>query len=159
MPVDDRTFLCYDALVEQHLSATRTAISNRPSAKPRPTARQSLGAAGERLAAEHLRQQGYTILETNWRSPGLGELDMVAREGEALAFVEVRTRRGRAYGTPEESITPRKQAKLAALAETYLQEHPPRPLDWRIDVVAVEMSAEGRLLRVEIIRNAVGDQS
>ena len=131
-----------------------------------PTARQSLGAAGERLAVEHLRHLGYAILETNWRSPGLGELDIVARDGPSLVFAEVRTKRGQSFGTPEESISPRKQAKLVALANTYVQQHAPPglaqalalPAPWRIDVVAVEMSAGGRLLRVEVLRNAVGEQ-
>jgi len=122
-----------------------------------PTSRQYLGQAGEHLAQTALRQQGYIILETNWRRPGLGELDIVALDGDTLAFVEVRTRRGRAFGTPEESITPRKQARLAALAETYLQEHPPRPAFWRIDLVAIELSPQGSLQRVEIIKNAVGE--
>lgn len=121
------------------------------------TPRQCLGQAGEQLALKALSQQGYVILETNWRRPGLGELDIIAMDGDTLAFIEVRTRRGRSFGTPEESITPRKQAKLAALAEAYLQEHPPRPAFWRIDLVAVELSPQGSLQRMEIIKNAIGE--
>ena len=103
----------------------------------------------------HLRQQGYVVRERNWRC-SVGEIDIVAEDSGCLVFVEVRTRRGREFGTPEESVTPAKQAKLVELAQTYLQEHD-WDGDWRIDVVAVEMSSDGKLLRVELIKNAVTD--
>jgi putative endonuclease len=107
------------------------------------------------LAAAHLEEQGYVVRERNWRCPA-GEIDIVGEDSGCLAFVEVRTRRGREYGTPEESVTPAKQAKLVELAQTYLQEHS-WDGDWRIDVVAVEMTSGGKLLRVELIKNAVTD--
>jgi putative endonuclease len=119
--------------------------------------KQRLGQRGEDIAAAHLREQGYQILARNWRCPA-GELDIVAREGETLAFVEVRTRRGDRYGTPEESITPAKQAKLVELAQTYLQENDLSDENWRIDVVALEMDRRGRLKRLNLIRNAVWGQ-
>jgi putative endonuclease len=119
--------------------------------------KQKLGQRGEQIAAAHLREQGYQILARNWRCP-VGELDIVAREGETLAFVEVRTRRGDRYGTPEESITPAKQAKLVELAQTYLQENGLSDENWRIDVVALEMDRRGRLKRLNLIRNAVWGQ-
>jgi len=110
--------------------------------------RKSLGARGEQLAAQHLEREGYTILATNWRCTA-GELDIIAQEGAILAFVEVRTRRGSAGPTPEQSITPAKQAKLIELAQTYLQEHHLTDTQWRIDFVAVEMDRRGVLRRVE----------
>ena len=112
---------------------------------------------GEDIAAAHLGEQGYQILARNWRCPA-GELDIVAREGETLAFVEVRARRGDRYGTPEESITPAKQAKLVELAQTYLQENGLSDENWRIDVVALEMDRRGRVKRLNLIRNAVWGQ-
>jgi len=115
--------------------------------------RRGLGRHGEELAARHLAAQGYEILERNWRCAA-GELDLVARHGECLAFVEVRTRRGQDMGTPEESITHAKQARLVARAETYLQAHE-WPGPWRIDVVAVEMDTRGRLQRLDHYENAV----
>jgi putative endonuclease len=118
-------------------------------------ARKRLGQRGEDLAAAHLEERGYVVRERNWRCPA-GEIDIVAQDGDCLVFVEVRTRRGREYGTPEESVTPAKQAKLVELAQTYLQEHSWED-DWRIDVVAVEMTPGGKLLRVELIKNAVTD--
>jgi len=116
-------------------------------------ARKKLGQRGEDLAVARLQARGYVVRERNWRCP-VGEMDIVAEDGDCLAFVEVRTRRGRKFGTPEESVTPAKQAKLVELAQTYLQEHD-WDGDWRIDVVAVEMTPGGKLLRVELIKNAV----
>jgi putative endonuclease len=115
--------------------------------------RRGLGQWGEDLAAQHLITKGYRIVARNWRC-GIGELDLVARDGDCLAFVEVRTRRGRSMGSPEESITPSKQAKLIELAETYILEQDWLGY-WRIDVIAVEMDRRGRLLRVEHYENAV----
>ncbi len=116
--------------------------------------KRELGRRGEEIAAAYLREQGYFILARNWRCPA-GELDIVAREGETLAFVEVRARRGDRFGTPEESITPAKQAKLVELAQTYLQENGLADENWRIDVVALEMDQRGRVNRLNLIRNAV----
>ncbi|UCC87518.1 MAG: YraN family protein [Anaerolineales bacterium] len=119
--------------------------------------KRDLGRRGEGIATTYLQQQGYIILARNWRCPA-GELDIVARDGEKLAFIEVRTRRGDRFGTPEESITPAKQARLVELAQTYLQEACLTDQDWRIDVVAVEMDPLGRLKRLNLIRNAVWAQ-
>ena len=117
--------------------------------------RQSLGRSGERLAAHFLSEKGYQILARNWRSAGIGEADLVVQDGNCLVIVEVRTRRGRSFGTPEESVTARKQARLVALADAYVAEHGwTGPL--RIDVVGIHLSADGRLLRINHIQNAVG---
>ncbi|MBS1252821.1 MAG: hypothetical protein MAG451_01863 [Anaerolineales bacterium] len=116
--------------------------------------RQGLGERGEQLAVQRLEREGYTIVDTNWRCAG-GELDIIAGEGEVLAFVEVRTRRGPRGPTPEQSLTSVKQTKLIELARTYLQEQDLTMIEWRIDFVAVEMDGRGVLQRVELIRNAV----
>jgi putative endonuclease len=115
--------------------------------------RQGLGRRGEDLAAKHLAAKGYQIVTRNWRWE-TGELDMVAKDGENLVFVEVRTRRGQALGTPEESVTAAKQARLIALAEAYVQTHDWQG-SWRLDFVAVEMDRRGRLLRVDHYENAI----
>jgi len=117
-------------------------------------ARRALGQLGEDLAAEHLQALGYVILERNYRCRS-GEIDIIARDGGRLAFVEVRARRGTAFGTPEESVTPTKQARLATVARHYLQENGCTDADWGIDVVAVEFTSRGVLQRIECIRNAV----
>ena len=116
-------------------------------------ARKGLGELGERLAAEALERAGLRIVARNWRCP-LGELDIVAQEGDVIVAVEVKTRRGRAAGTPEQGVTPAKQQRLCALAAAFAE-----AMAWegpvRIDVVGVELDQAGRLLRVSHWREAV----
>lgn len=116
--------------------------------------RQSLGRRGESLAAQVLQERGYIIVERNWRCQA-GEVDLVTKQQDVWIFVEVRTRRSMAFGTPEESITPRKRARLIDVAATYLAEHGLTDVDWRIDVVAIEMGRDGRARRVTVVPNAV----
>jgi putative endonuclease len=116
--------------------------------------RRSLGELGERIAAEHLEKSGFRVLDRNVRTR-YGEIDIVAQEGKTLVFVEVRTRRGNAFGTAEESVNARKQQKLVQLAEGYVQNAKLVFQDYRIDVVIVEFSASGALQRTELIKSAV----
>jgi len=116
--------------------------------------RQQLGRWGEQQAAVHLEAQGYKILERNWRCRR-GEIDLVAQAGEISVFVEVKTRRGQGFGTPEEAITPTKARRLLQLAQYYLMEHELDDVEWRVDLVAVELDHEDRLIRCEHIPNAV----
>jgi putative endonuclease len=118
------------------------------------SARQGLGRLGERLAADRLVALGYEIVERNFRCPA-GEIDLVTRRSDTWVFVEVRTRRGTRFGTPEESFTPRKRAHMVASAQHYLQAHNLEDVPWRIDAVAVGLSTIGELLRVDVIENAV----
>jgi putative endonuclease len=76
----------------------------------------------------------------------------VARQSDAWIFFEVRTRRGRAFGTPEESVTPGKIGRMADVARMYLSEHDVNvyQVDWRIGVVAVEMDEAGYVLRIDV---------
>lgn len=114
--------------------------------------RQKLGAWGERVAAEKLRATGYAIVAQNWRCAH-GEIDIVAQKDGELVFVEVKTRRGRGHGTPEEAITPRKARKLFELAQWYCVEEELDDADWRVDLMAVELDASGKLLRCEHVPN------
>lgn len=116
--------------------------------------RRALGQLGEDIAVRHLQQLGYIILQRNYRC-SQGEVDIIARDQDRLAFVEVRARRGSAFGTPKESVTARKQARLATVARNYLQEHDCSDVDWGIDVVAVQFTPRGTLQHIELIRNAV----
>lgn len=111
--------------------------------------RVKLGRRGEELAAAELVRCGYEIVTRNWHCQA-GEVDVVARRGHVWHFFEVRTRRGREFGTPEESITPAKQQRMIDVALTYLGEHDLGDVDWRVGLVAVEMNRAGRLLRVEV---------
>jgi putative endonuclease len=126
--------------------------------------RRRLGDAGEALAVQTLEAAGLTILTRNWRCPA-GEIDIVAQEpapdfvsGGAvvpwLVLVEVRTRRGDRFGTALQSLTPRKQTKLREVAGHYIQTHA-WPGPWRIDLVAIQMDRQGRLLAIDHIRHAV----
>jgi len=115
--------------------------------------RKRTGRRGEELAAVYLAGQGYTIIARNWRC-AIGELDLIATDGQTLVFVEVRTRRGGHLGAAEESITPAKQARLIELAQTYLQGIDLTYPSWRIDVVAVQLGrGEPQINHIE---NAVG---
>ena len=116
--------------------------------------RREVGALGESLASDLLRDRGYRILQTNYRCRQ-GEIDIVAQQGECLVFVEVRTKKSPAFGTPEESVTPVKRDKLISLASTYLQGLESPPASWRIDVVAVELTPDNMVSRLEHIENAV----
>jgi putative endonuclease len=122
--------------------------------------RKRLGSQGEDLACAHLAGLGWQIVARNWRTRR-GEIDIVARDGEWLVFVEVRTRRaaprgGDPYlGPPDDSITPRKQLQLAAMAEAYLYDMPWNG-PWRIDVIALELVADGAVTRLAHYRDAVG---
>ena len=116
--------------------------------------RKEVGVTGEKLAVDYLSGLGYEVLQRNFRCRQ-GEIDIIARQNECLVFVEVRTKRGREFGTPEESVTASKKEKLIALAEAYLQTLVSPPLSWRIDVVAVELAPDGAVSRLEHIENAV----
>lgn len=117
--------------------------------------RREVGILGEQIARDFLGKNGYLILETNYRCTE-GEIDIVARQGECLVFVEVKARRGLEFGSPEESITPAKMKKLRKASARYLQDHENHHDSWRIDVVAIEMDRKGRATRIEIVENAVG---
>ncbi len=122
-----------------------------------PDTRRALGSFGEAAATAHLVQQGYSIIVRGWRC-ARGELDIVAQQGATFVFVEVRTKRGNAQSSPEESITPTKQARLVALALAYLDAHAINAdSSWRIDVIAVVIDRAGRIIRLTQIEHAVGE--
>ncbi|MDB5077744.1 MAG: YraN family protein [Chloroflexi bacterium] len=118
-----------------------------------PHARRRLGDRGEQLAVTFLRERGYTVLEQNYRCPD-GEVDLVCRDGNELAFIEVKTRRGTMFGVPEEAVTPAKLAHVVAAAGHYLSEHDLESQAWRVDVVAIQLDTAGRLQEVRLIPNA-----
>jgi len=118
--------------------------------------RKETGILGEKLALALLKKRGYRIIETNFRCRE-GEIDIVARQKECLVFVEVRTKTSHRFGTPEESVTPAKQARMRRAARRYLQTHGKTTELWRIDFIAVELNAMGRTDRIEHIESAVGE--
>jgi putative endonuclease len=105
--------------------------------------KDAVGRYGEQLAADTLAGAGLVVLERNWRCPD-GELDIVATEGPALVFVEVKTRSTRAYGDPAEAISVAKAARLRRLALRWLAAHPDEYWpEIRFDVVAIVRRAPG----------------
>jgi putative endonuclease len=116
--------------------------------------RKDIGAIGEKLARDYLKKKGYHILETNFRCR-YGEIDIVAEKKESLVFVEVRTKTGIDFGSPEESVTYAKKEKLIASALFYLNTHQHLSSMWRIDFVAVELDQKGKATRIELFENAV----
>lgn len=110
--------------------------------------RKATGRSGEDLAAQHLVQQGYTILERNYRLR-IGEVDIIARDEEYLVFIEVKTRRSKRFGSPFEAVDIRKQQQIIRIASAYLQG---KEIPVRFDVVAV--SIKGKNAQVEVLKNA-----
>jgi len=96
-----------------------------------------VGREGERLAVRHLEDAGFCILEQNWRCE-LGEIDIVARDGDVLVVCEVKTRNSFSHGTPLEQVTRAKAGRLRRLAARWLADHPGESArDVRVDVVGV----------------------
>ncbi len=112
----------------------------------------ALGRNGEDRAARHLESQGYTVVERNYRCMG-GEIDIVAREGGDLVFVEVKTRRSDTDCAASEAVDLRKRRKIVRAAFSYLNERGLGETDCRFDVVEVYF-VNGRPVTVEVIKGA-----
>ena len=115
--------------------------------------RISLGRLGENEAVRSLQGKGLSIVQRNFRCK-LGELDIVARDGPFLVFVEVRTVTGYSRGTPQESITPKKKRRLRKLAMFFMQYSGLNNTPARFDVIAVTISRETGVIKLEHIINA-----
>jgi putative endonuclease len=112
-----------------------------------PETRRAAGRTAEERACRHLEGDGFAVLERNYRSAG-GEIDIVARLGDLLVFVEVRSRGDAAFGSPEETVGRRKRQRVVAAARRYLSASPPD--SWRearFDVIAIEGSGDTAALR------------
>lgn len=112
---------------------------------------QRKGRTGEEIAAAYLARKGYQILSRNYRCR-YGEIDIVARHGQTLVFVEVKAGRSGNFGTPESWVDGRKQQHLGNAAAVYLDEHGIADVDCRFDVVAILLERGGA--RVQHIENA-----
>lgn len=111
-----------------------------------------IGNFGEGLACNYLKKQGYNILERNYRIKG-GEIDIVAREGNVLVFIEVKTRFTHEYGLPQESITSWKLSALLKTALFYIQKVNWGDREYRIDFISIDFSEEKDNPRIELIKN------
>lgn len=109
------------------------------------------GRTGEDLAVRYLEKQGYVIVERNYRNR-IGEIDIIARDGEYLVFTEVKTRRSNRYGSPFDAVDFRKQRQISKVALAFMTQHRCLEVMVRFDVVAVHL--EGQSSRVEVMENA-----
>ena len=115
--------------------------------------RQTLGELGENLACEELRRRGYAILERRYRTR-YGEIDIVARHGDVLVFVEVKARVGDAFGTGAEAVTGYKRRRVAQMAADFLVRRRLHDRPCRFDVVSIAVGDAGA--RIEVIPGAWG---
>ncbi len=118
-----------------------------------PNRAHSLGRWGEHHAARHLERRGWTILARNHRF-GRREVDLVARRGDLVVFVEVKTRAGEAYGSGLDAVTWRKRREIEAVAAHFLAVRGLEGVDVRFDVVAVTLRPGGLGARVEHVPDA-----
>jgi putative endonuclease len=112
-----------------------------------------IGIYGEQVAVDHLRSQGCRILRRNFKGPRRGEVDIIARDGKLLLFVEVKTRREGAKIRPLDAVTRDKQRLIERGANAWLKQLGTRKLPWRFDVIEVHL-ADGKKPRVNHVRDA-----
>ena len=110
---------------------------------PRGWLTRLLGDEGERIAARHLKKLGYRILARQTRNK-LGEIDLIALDGDTIVFVEVKSRRDERDGSPAEAVDRRKQVKLTQLSLAWLKKKGLLGHRSRFDVVAIRWDAEGQ---------------
>lgn len=140
-PVHRRSFL-----------KTLQAKKNRPPHSP--TKEQQLGAFGERAALSYLLEQGYALLEHNYRLP-CGEIDLIVEKDGVIAFVEVKARTGSSYGRPIDAVDARKQQRIIRAAAQYHSAHRGHPT--RFDVVEIYLTTQDgapHVLKIKHIKHA-----
>ncbi len=121
-----------------------------------PSKTQSVGHEAETMAADFLQDQGYRIINRNWRCRW-GELDLIAQEGETLVFIEVKARSSHDFGSPEESLTRTKQRKLLKAAWQYLQSANMLESEWRFDLIAIDLNSDREASGIHHYRHAIED--
>lgn len=115
------------------------------------TIRSILGKTGEDLAVRHLKKNGYTIIQTNYRNK-LGEIDIIAKDKDVIVFVEVKTRKDNRFAHPKEAVTLKKQMTICRVAQAWLKIHKKTNERARFDVVAV--FSDGKAHDIELIKHA-----
>jgi len=115
--------------------------------------RLDIAKTGESLAVAHLKARGYDILERNYRAVR-GEIDLIAQDGDFIVFVEVKTRRSLKFGLPQTAVTTQKQRQISKVALAYLQAKNLFDAPCRFDVIAIHVSPQLALLKLEQIESA-----
>ena len=119
--------------------------------------KKKLGARGEKIATSYLQNRGYRILECNYRNR-LGEIDIIAKQGKDLVFIEVKTRSDILFGSPFDSVTAAKQKQLSKVALEYLSRKDCLDHPARFDVVGVQLkemkATQWQDAKIELVQNA-----
>lgn len=113
---------------------------------------QIYGKNNESLAVIYLKRQGYRIIEQNYRTR-MGEIDIIAKDNETIAFIEVKSRSSAAFGGPKYAVTHQKKRRISKLALQYLKSIHQNQARARFDVVAIS-SNSGQDTTIELIKNA-----
>lgn len=115
--------------------------------------KKELGKIGEDIAVQHLLNNGYKIIQRNFRTK-YGEIDIIAREGKFLVFVEVKTRRGTQFGFPREAVDFYKQIRIKNLANLYIAKKKLYDAFTRFDVVEILLDDKDSIKSIYLIKNA-----
>lgn len=115
--------------------------------------KQKLGQQGEKIAVRHLWKNGYRIIETNYKDEH-GEIDIIAEEGEVLAFIEVKTRTSTDFGQPEQAVDDEKQSHISRAAQNYCALKKVKNRQCRFDVVSILVDPETTKQTIQLIKNA-----
>lgn len=116
------------------------------------TRKQISGFKGENLASNFLRKKGYEIIERNFRIKG-GEIDIIAKDGDTLVFIEVKARSSMEFGSPLEAITSWKLRSIIKTAQFYKLKNPKLPEAMRIDAVAISLDEYNEVNTIELVKN------
>lgn len=111
-----------------------------------------IGKQGEKIASDWLVAHGYTILATNYRQR-FGEVDIIARHGDVLVFIEVKTRSSDRFGTPFDAVTTKKQQQLSRIARDYITRHKVTDTPCRFDVLSILLPAD-QPPKIDLLENA-----
>lgn len=117
---------------------------------------KALGFRGEALAVKYLKKKGFKVIERNYHCP-VGEIDLIAREGDTLVFIEIKARSSSAFGLPQDAVDRFKQEKIIRAARAYLAKHHlNEEIPARFDVVAIHVTPSGP--SIELIKDAFQEQ-
>jgi putative endonuclease len=116
--------------------------------------RKELGRIGEDAAVRFAAGKGLRILARNWRFSRMGEVDIIAQEGDTLCFIEVKARSGNLYGSPAEAVSPAKRKTITSLARIYMQQNNVHDRPVRFDVIEVFLRSDHGISSISHIKNA-----
>jgi len=135
------------------LDKTAPVSDNRtiPFARPNPLDKKEFGAKGEALAEQRLKRLGYKILDRNFTTRS-GEIDIIAKDGDTVVFVEVKTRRDASFAAPELSVGPTKRGRMQKAALMYMIKNRLENTPCRFDVVGISAGEGGPV--VDVIKDA-----